>query len=317
MSSSVVAVYFSDIGKKSYPFHNESYFESYKYLAGRLQEVDVEMIIVRGDSYAGNGLFDWGWKFDNDGRLQKINTKIQANIIWNRDDKNTIPFITDCTIINNPDFDQLCLDKSKTAELFPLLSPLTEDINSYGEFLEVLERWGIDDHERLVLKKNFGTEGRDIFIKLRNEITKDTYFDWSNVIVQEFCDSSDGITDLVEGMHDIRVILIEGKIIYAYVREPAVGKYKANLSQGGSYFYIDPNTDILKDLILIIKKLDKRLSNYKYRMYGADFFKCKGDWKLIELNSRPGIAVPGKDFTKNYYDELVALFLMAIKNDNP
>ncbi len=311
MHKNIVAVYFSDPGKRSYPFDTESYFNAYRYLDQRLSEQGVQMIVVRGDSYQGKGVFTWGWRFNTEGTLEKVEQQIAAAVIWNRDDKDTIPYITDAPIINHPEFDQICLDKLRTAELFPVLSPLTKNVDSYQELLRTLNDWEVEPDEKVVLKDNFETEGRGIFIKPRKELAEDIYDDWSDVMVQEFCDSSSGVAGLVEGTHDIRVVLLEGTPITAFVRQPPEGKWKANVAQGGSYFYIDVEHDIPDDLRQIVANLDQRLSKYAYRLYGADFFKCKRGWRLIELNSRPGIEVPEQKHTKLYFDSLVKLLTRA------
>jgi len=79
-------------------------------------------------------------------------------LIFNRDDKNTIPYINDCKVINNPDFDSLCVDKLKTFEKFPDISPKTAYINSYEECINYIEKFSLKDDDIIVLKKNFETE---------------------------------------------------------------------------------------------------------------------------------------------------------------
>lgn len=311
-NNSTLAVYFSDEDKMGYPFHKKEYFASYNKLSLLLSEREIQMVIVRGSSYLGNGQFSHGWRFI-DNQLVSIPSSIKSTIIWNRDDKNTIPNITDHPIINSMELDKLCVDKKKTAEFFPQFSPKTKVLSSYEELSEVLETWQLKSEDLVVLKKNFETEGNGIFIQPVSEITIDLYDDWNGIIVQKFCDSSGGIPELVTGLHDIRVTVMNSKIAESYIRTPAPGKLLANTALGGSYFYIKTEK-IPAKLQRLVKKIDDQLSHFPMRLYAADFFLSNKGWRLIELNSRPGMPYVGQDlgdeyFTNYYFKQLVSFFV--------
>ena len=53
-------------------------------------------------------------------------------------------------------------------------------------------------------------------------------------IVQEFIDSSKGIPGLTEGAHDLRVVLVNEKIIYSHIRKPKTNCLLANVALGGT-----------------------------------------------------------------------------------
>ena len=319
MINSILAVYFSDKDKMGYPFDKKEYFASYERLSSLLSEKEIQMVIVRGNSYLGNGQFSHGWKFI-DNQLVPITSSIESTVIWNRDDKNTIPDITDHPIINSMKLDKLCVDKKKTAEFFPQLSPKTKALSSYDELSPLLESWQLKPEDLVVLKQNFETEGRGIFIRPISEITTDLYDDWNGVIAQEFCDSSAGIPGFVEGLHDVRITLMNGEVAESYIRIPAPGEFRANTSLGGSFFYIEVEK-IPSELLGLVRKIDSQLSHYPMRLYAADFFLSKKGWRLIELNSRPGMPYirensKNEDFVNYYFNQLVTFFIDVFADQN-
>jgi len=57
-------------------------------------------------------------------------------------------------------------------------------------------------------------------------------------IVQQFVDSGSGIEKLnIEGVHDLRVVVVDGKPVLSYIRQPESG-YIANVAQGGTMEFV-------------------------------------------------------------------------------
>lgn len=304
-----VAIYFSDAEPMGYPFDKGYYFEIYQEIIAEIEKRDVQVCIVRGDSYQGEGKFSHGWKFVS-GELEKIDN-IQADLIFNRDDKNTIPEIHDCKIINAPELDNICLDKWKTAELFPEFSPKTDYVQSFAESEGVIEKRNLGQSDRLVLKKNFQTEGRGIFVLPVSEITNDLYGDWSDVLIQEFLDSEVGVPGVVEGVHDLRVNVVNGEPINAYIRTPKPGSFLANVARGGkgiSLTYEQIPAEVMKK----VEEIDKKINKYMPSVYSADFTNSSKGYKLIEMNSRPMVQSP-KYFSdyKKFNNALVEMLVEA------
>jgi len=207
-------------------------------------------------------------------------------LIYNKDNLNTIPKINDCPIINHPDFDEICRDKLKTFELFSSIAIKTLLVNSYQEAINSFAKIKGD---KIVLKERFGEEGRGVFVIDKKEIKQDLYDDWTNVLIQEFMDSSMGIPNIVKGMHDISVIVVNKKIISGLLRQPAEGSYLANLKLGGSCISL-PLGEIPKEVLEILNKIIDKVSSFYPVIFRADFINTKKGFKLLELNSRPGIA---------------------------
>lgn len=293
-----LAIYFSDPEAMGYPFDKAEYFELYRWLSEALAARGVAAFIVRGNSYRGRGRFSHGWRFV-DGELTLWQQELTAELIFNRDDKNTIPYITDCPIINDPEFDAICLDKFKTVQYFPELSPRTALVRSFAELEETLANWRLRPTDRVVLKLNFATEGRGIFVLPVGEITEQLYTDWNGILLQEFLDSSIGIPGLTDTLHDLRVTVVNGEPINSFIRTPRAGSYISNISQGGtgkSLTLEHVPTRVLEMVELISGKVER----YAPLLFAADFMNTPQGFKLVELNSRPGLQHP--NWSQTYAD---------------
>ncbi len=304
-----LAIYFSDPEPMGYPFNSTyPYWEIYQGIIKDIEAHGIGVYIVRGSSYLGKGVFSHGWQVDS-GEMKPVNEQIVVDLIFNRDDKNTIPAIYDCPIVNHPDLDQICVDKVKTAELFPELSPKTRAINSYEEYLDTIASWGFKSEDKIVLKKNFLSSGRGIFILPVNNVTPELYENWSDILIQEFVDSSVGIPGIVAGLHDIRVTTINGDPVYTFIRTPAPGSFLANVAQGGTEIPLTLN-NLPKKLLDLVYKINQKLSQYQPSVIAADFMNSKDGFKLVELNSRPGVCLPSLSAQdKKFNDKIVEMLV--------
>lgn len=294
-------IYFSREEKMWYPFDQRNYLEAYFYLIKDIEENhNIEVYIVRWKSYIWNWEFSNSYRFDyNKNDIELYETwKVKVDLIFNRDNENTIPYIDDCKIINHPDFDNLCTDKLKTYEKFSELCPKTTYINSYEEFLESSKILWFEESDLIVLKKNFLTNWIWVYIWELKWVKKNTYIDWDNILFQEFIDSSIWIPWIVDWFHDIRVTVVNWKITNSFIRQPKKWSYLANTSQWGSIFVVDL-WNIPKDLIVKVEKITKTLVEYSPLFFSVDFMNSKDWFKLVELNSRPWLDHPSE--YKEYY----------------
>jgi len=307
-----IAIYFSSPEGMGYPFDIPEFFETYIELIDRLEARGINVYIVRDDSYLGSGLFACGWQF-KEGALVKIDEEISVDLIFNRDDKNTIPEIHDCKIINQPELDNICTDKLLTVKYFSEISPHTQIIHSHTELEEVLNSWDTKPNEYVVLKKNYESSGRGVNILKAEEVEEYLYLNWADVLVQEFVDSSIGIPGVIEGLHDLRVNVVNGKIVNAFLRKPAEGMLLANVAQGGHILTCDIEK-VPSEVIEMTKSIADKFSDFSPSLFAADFMNSPKGFKLIELNSRPGVQHPRwfKDYDK-FNEALEELLITAIK----
>jgi len=91
---------------------------------------------------------------------------------------------------------------------------------------------------------------------------------------------------------DLRIILLNHKVIQAYIRIAKPGQFECNEHQGGSLVYIPLKIipkDVLSMIDKIIKKLDTEL-DLKHSLYSLDFMRTSsGHLYFLEGNNNPGI----------------------------
>lgn len=186
-------------------------------------------------------------------------------------------------VVNRPDFELLCDDKLKCYTSFPEITPKSFLINNHNELAKALK---FIQTEKVVLKPRFGSYGKGVIIinkkDLRNGITK-------NTILQEFVDSSDGLSGMgIKQTHDLRVVVINGRVDHCYARIPKNNSLISNVTRGASKVYFNPS-EIHSKIKLLLKKIDKSVSDFYPRIYSADFMmdNNKNCW-LVEMNSKPG-----------------------------
>ena len=291
-----LAIYFSLPGRLDYPFDSKEYYESYIEIIEELKNKGVKTYIVRANSYQGDGIF-LNYFFWDGKKVVAKKGRIKVDLIYNKDNLNTIPVINDCPIINHPDFDNICRDKFKTFELFSDISPKTLLVNSYEEAIKSLTKF---KDSKIVLKERFGEEGRGIFIIDKKDIKEKLYRNWTNILMQEFMDSSMGIPGIVDGIHDISVAVVNKKMTNGLLRQPAKGSYLANLKLGGTCILLAID-DVPKEILQMLSNIIDKIFNFYPVIFRADFMNTKNGFKLLELNSRPGLShkkFEGEDYWK-------------------
>jgi len=213
------------------------------------------------------------------------------------------------SIINHPVIDEVCWDKKIIAEIFPEYTPKTFLVNTKKGLKLVLPEIKSD---KVVIKPRYGTLGKNVVITDKNNLPDEIE---KNTIVQEFIDTSKGIKGITNEVHDMRLIIINGKIDHAFIRIPKKGLLTANVALGGRKVFISKEM-IPKKAIRIAKKVDKLFKKFYPRIYSVDFlFDEKGKACVVECNSQPMIDkyAFGKYADLSFYDR----FLETIKQGVP
>jgi len=314
-----VVIYFSLAGERGYPLDKSVPLVAYTRLMEAVKKAGHNAVIARADSYQGKGQFQryYSW-VDSSKSLELHEGTIRADLIFNRDSENTIPEITDCPMLNHFEFDNLCRDKYATYELFPDAFGVTVAVDSFDDVGLALKQI---PSSRVVLKPRHGEQGRGVFILDKADISKDIYSDWNNTILQEFIDSSDGIPGLVDGISEVNLYLVDGEFAGARVRQPPAGDLLLNETTVASHKLWGIHFDQLPPSLWdTAKKLDDNFSRFSPRLFRADFVRDKeGKFKLLELNSRPGIMYverEGKDFYRDFNDPLERSIIRALNESN-
>ena len=90
-------------------------------------------------------------------------------------------------------------------------------------------------------------------------------------------------------MHDLRVAIVNNKVVWSHIRVPMEGKLLANSAQGGNLTEID-----YEKAPKGVKKIVKDISNRFYKKYDNPIFSIdfgineKGEPKIFEINDQIG-----------------------------
>ncbi|MEA2007352.1 MAG: ATP-grasp domain-containing protein [Patescibacteria group bacterium] len=206
------------------------------------------------------------------------------------------------TFINDLALSELMSDKWLTYQKFKIYSPKTVLIEK-GDDLGKIKSL---DCEKIILKPLSGSGGSGIEIVDHEKISNKQF----PYIAQELITTNTGIKGIVDGPHDLRVIIKDDKLIYSYVRIPSRGRLLANLSQGAKIKVIDIE-NLPTQIPEIASHISKKLENFHHKLYSIDFaFDKKNKPWIIEMNSRPGITLEKDEGEKGriLWDNLIEMF---------
>jgi glutathione synthase/RimK-type ligase-like ATP-grasp enzyme len=160
--------------------------------------------------------------------------------------------------------------------------------------------------EKVILKPLTGSGGKGIKIFNKDKIVPVKY----PFFCQELIEVKKRSASFAGGAHDLRVIMINEKPFYSFLRIPKENKLISNLSQGGSVKVI-PLKKLPKSIFPFVKKIQKSLRKYGKKIYSIDMIvdDNKRPW-IIEMNSRPGIILEKEElpYQKYFFDNLVNFF---------
>ena len=270
------------------PFFEDRRNESFAGLIEQARKNDLNVFLSGINLYNKNKEnVNIGWIFENEKWFKVKNQKFDL-IFYRGKNKEALKFAKyikklNYPLLNHYRLENICNDKILTNIIFPNLTPKTFLINNHYDLQRSLKLIKTD---KVVLKPRYGAYGKGVIIinkkDLKNGIKKDT-------VLQEFIDSSNGIKELrLKSYHDLRCMIIDGKIDHCYVRLPRRNSLLANARLGAKKFYIN-NEDLPSYILQKIKFIDSKMKLFGTRIYSADFLvdENKKPW-LIELNSKPG-----------------------------
>jgi glutathione synthase/RimK-type ligase-like ATP-grasp enzyme len=298
-----IAIFLKEPNITDYPLSKDDYHQSYWELTEEIKKAGGDPYIVRGQvTYLGNGKFSKSWKYD--GLDNYVETgELQADVIFDRGE-----FEPDHTVpVMNPEFvNTICTDKWAMYQLVPQYCPKTFRVESQTELQSALQQLTT---ELAVVKPIDGQEGKGVVIQpVAEMINVETSYP---ALVQEFLDSSVGVPGIVEGLHDFRIAMINGEIIYSYFRTPPTGSYLANVARGGKFAMVELDR-IPAEMKKIALEIDQKMAEHGPRFYGVDFAMTKEGPRIIEMNSRLGLMPNRDDAAFVRVKQLVAATLVAL-----
>jgi glutathione synthase/RimK-type ligase-like ATP-grasp enzyme len=299
--------------QKSRPFNNKDYQYSYEFFYSLCKKNEIQMYRASYKWYDDKkNIFKYAWIYQKENAGWKRVKNIKPDLIY---DKTKARLEIYCAkellgknykFINDLEFTQLVDNKFLTSLLFEKWSKKSWLVKTKSELKIVLPKIKTS---RVVLKPLMESGGKDVLIldkKSAIQKISDNHL-W---LAQEFVDSSQGVPGFSKGAHDLRLVFVNEKIIYAYIREPAKGKLLANLAQGGSLTIV-PLNKIPKSVLPIIQQANQIFETFNPRIYSIDFMfdEKKKPW-VVELNSMPGLyfTPTEKPYMVEMYKELLKVF---------
>lgn len=130
----------------------------------------------------------------------------------------------------------------------------------------------------LIVKLLEGTQGKGVVLAETKKAAESVINAFkslnANILVQEFIKEADG--------KDLRLFVVDGKVVATIQREAAPGEFRANIHMGGTASIIKPTAEEKKIAVKAAKAMDLRVA-------GVDIIRSSKGPLLLEVNSSPGL----------------------------
>lgn len=212
-------------------------------------------------------------------------------------------------------FENICDNKYLNYIIFSEYYPKTFLINNCNtrKFSAYVDKIATP---KVVLKPNIGSQGKGVVIQEKTELPKTLSIE-QDQIIQSFIESSNGIKNIADSVHEIRVTVVDREIAYIYAKIAGDGQLLCNVSQGGKMKIVDEK-DTPEEILSITKNIISKLDSFEGLVYSVDFSKDKdGQMKIIEMNARPGFLFnpEDKNLQIKYFEKIVDNFKLQWQNN--
>jgi ribosomal protein S6--L-glutamate ligase len=130
----------------------------------------------------------------------------------------------------------------------------------------------------LIVKLLEGTQGKGVVLAETKKAAESVINAFkslnANILVQEFIKEANG--------KDLRLFVIDGKVVAAIQREALPGEFRANIHLGGTASIIKPTMEEKRIAIKAAKAMDLKIA-------GVDIIRSSKGPLLLEVNSSPGL----------------------------
>jgi glutathione synthase/RimK-type ligase-like ATP-grasp enzyme len=280
------------------PSSKDAINEGYRVFSDIADDNGAEVVIGKFSWYSDCRLEE-GYVL-RDGRWHKVNDRA-LDVVFDkfRFDEETLKvkrkINSELPVLNSLELERMCKDKLLTYERFdekvPETKKASEDVVS-----DLLDRY-----ERVVLKPryDFGGKGVDVIESLSEFEPRE------NLLAQRFVDSSDGIDALgIDGVHDLRIIFVDGEASTCFVRTPEEG-FVSNVSRGGSMHHFELS-EIPDRALQVVEQVEDVFKDMGNRVYAVDLiFDEEGVPWILEMNSKPGLVFYGDDSIREWKQPLM------------
>ncbi|MDP3994545.1 MAG: hypothetical protein Q8P91_01795 [bacterium] len=245
-----------------------------------------ETYILTRKTYIGGGVFNGAWLF-SEGKFKKINKPVKIDLVYDRSGGISFPPGDDTflKVVDIRDFKILCWDKLKTYKEIRRYMPKSVWVGRFDNYKKILQQINT---AKIVLKPYNGLKGMGIYIGPKENIAGFIPNPKKKYIAQEFVDTSGGIAGITPGRHDLRVVIVNGKVVWCHVRVPPRNSLLANAAMGGNLTEVD-----YEKVPLSIKNIVKAISSDFYKrfdnpVYSLDFGMQNDKPFIFEINDTIG-----------------------------
>ncbi|WP_395058547.1 30S ribosomal protein S6--L-glutamate ligase [Flavobacterium sp.] len=130
----------------------------------------------------------------------------------------------------------------------------------------------------LIVKLLEGTQGKGVVLAETKKAAESVINAFKslnvNILVQEFIKEANG--------KDLRLFVVDGKVVATIQREALAGEFRANIHLGGTASVIKPTAEEKKIAIKAAKAMDLKVA-------GVDIIRSSKGPLLLEVNSSPGL----------------------------
>jgi glutathione synthase/RimK-type ligase-like ATP-grasp enzyme len=278
-------------GKYAYPYKNigpkAPVYEQLFYELAKKAEVYAA---IGYDNYPAPLTFGEAFHFE-DGKFVRVEN-IKADAIYDRSAKMTFPEATEAEnqkVVNSSKFKLFSNNKWALYQRFGKYCPKTYFVENQKDLAKILAELPKD--KMYVLKPFNGYKGKGILFGKPHDF--DGYTLEGSIIIQEFMETAAGIPGITTGRHDLRITVIDGKIVWATVRQPKDDEtLLANVAQGGSITEI-PLQKIPESVVPIVKEMAEVFKNEFYNpLFSVDFGFSDNKPFIYEINDQIGFPQP-------------------------
>lgn len=271
----------------------------YEELWQRCRDKNLNLVLVSTRGYLGNGNFSWFWEI-LPGKTKLIQSPVKIDLAYDRSGGLTFPLNGDrLRVVDCLEFKKLAWDKWQTYQLLGDLMPKTvlmEDV------AKIAGDW-------VVLKPVDGLKGKGIYIGPKKDIFKFTPLAGRKYLAQEFLDTSGGIKGITSRIHDLRLVVVNAKIVWSHLRTPPAGQFKANVAGGGELKEVETRLIPAQIREIAGKVADLFYRRFDNPIFSLDFGVGKdGRAFIFEINDQIGFPRPEMTVKDRFLEELVANF---------
>ena len=267
------------MGKK-YPV----YLRFFDFLRGEGWNV----FILTRKTYLGKGVFKGGYFYKERGKFKLFLGQIKTSSIYDRSGGVKFPPAEepDLPVVNMRAFKIFCWDKWQAYLRLKEYMPRTFWVGREENLPKVLPKIKT---KMVVLKPYNGLKGLGVFIGDKKEALNFHFLEkYPLYITQHFVDTSGGIAGLIRGLHDLRVVIVNKKIVWSHIRTPPPGSFKANVAGGGEIKEIDCQKIPLVVRNICLKIAEDFYTEFNNPVFSVDFGLENNKPFIFELNDQIG-----------------------------